>query len=173
MRRMLLRPAAWFNQHSEYWRRGCLITLPSSCMNHVWRHEPAPDHGETPRVNPEANPLTTLATCCAPRDSTCQPATRCLGGRERWCHDLLDGRSARTPGCPLVTAGYPRWLPDRARTGHAGHRAAPGRWSPCQTSPFPDRRQIREPEEGVKEVFACTLARHLDRWRLPCVHRPT
>ena len=37
--------------------------------------------------------------------------------------------------------------------------------------PFPDRRQPREPETGVKPVFACTLTSHFYRWRLACGHR--
>jgi hypothetical protein len=40
----------------------------------------------------------------------------------------------------------------------------------CQSSPFPDRRQTHEPEEGVEPVFACTLTRHFDQLRLPCGH---
>jgi len=32
-----------------------------------------------------------------------------------------------------------------------------------RTSPIPDSRQIREPEEGVKPGFACTCTRHLHR----------
>jgi hypothetical protein len=42
---------------------------------------------------------------------------------------------------------------------------------PRQAFPIPDRRQSREPETGVKLVFACTLTRHLWRERLYCGHR--
>jgi hypothetical protein len=31
----------------------------------------------------------------------------CLGGRWRQCCELRNGWSARAPGCPLVTVGYP------------------------------------------------------------------
>jgi hypothetical protein len=48
-----------------------------------------------------------------------------------------------------------------------GHRACLGA-SPG-LPPFPDRRQTREPEEGVKTVFACTLTRHFTSSGCPAV----
>jgi hypothetical protein len=49
-----------------------------------------------------------------------------LGGRRRGRVELLSRRSARSPGCPLVTVRYPGCLADRARNGHG---QLPGRGS--------------------------------------------
>lgn len=120
MRRMLLRPAAWFHQHSEYLTLGLLdhVAVPL--------HEPSVEAraslrpwGKPPEFNPDANPLTAPTTCCAPRGLN-------LPAR----HPLLRRSSARTwrarpsqLGCRVGLAGSNREVPRlpsyRARNGPA------------------------------------------------------
>jgi hypothetical protein len=59
-----------------------------------------PAMGETPRVNPEANPLTGVRDLLRSEGLTCQPATRCLGVRRWYRSDLPGSSSAAIYVCP-------------------------------------------------------------------------
>jgi hypothetical protein len=92
------------------------------------------------------------------------PATRCLGGRERRCRELLNLSSERVSGCPLVTVGYGgrecvgkfAQMTEECVTGHPRH------------GDRPLRGLVAEPTNGLRE--ACDLAaRPLAAQRAPII----